>query len=195
MFAGEVLVVLVILVAHPPDGRHRRRRHGCGSTSSAPRCRPSGWASSCSGSSARASGASSSPKPTAPEWLGLSPVDLAHARRRRRAVALPRLGEPAARTRRRAARRSRRCFDNRVLRGGLTSFFFQYLLQAGLFFAVPAVPVGGARAVGDRDRRPAAPAVDHAAARRGRHPQGLPARVAPPRRPARLPRAVRRASS
>src|SRR6266567_4427978 len=26
---------------------------------------------------------------------------------------------------------------NRTLRGGLTSFFFQYLLQAGLFFAVP----------------------------------------------------------
>jgi Na+/melibiose symporter-like transporter len=26
---------------------------------------------------------------------------------------------------------------NRALRGGLTSFFFQYLLQAGLFFAVP----------------------------------------------------------
>ena len=26
---------------------------------------------------------------------------------------------------------------NPVLRGGLTSFFFQYLLQAGLFFAVP----------------------------------------------------------
>ncbi len=27
--------------------------------------------------------------------------------------------------------------DNRQLRGGLVSFFFQYLLQAGLFFAVP----------------------------------------------------------
>ena len=27
--------------------------------------------------------------------------------------------------------------DNRLLRGGLVSFFFQYLLQAGLFFAVP----------------------------------------------------------
>ena len=27
--------------------------------------------------------------------------------------------------------------ENRTLRGGLTSFFFQYLLQAGLFFAVP----------------------------------------------------------
>ena len=27
--------------------------------------------------------------------------------------------------------------ENRLLRGGLTSFFFQYLLQAGLFFTVP----------------------------------------------------------
>jgi hypothetical protein len=27
--------------------------------------------------------------------------------------------------------------DNKLLRGGLVSFFFQYLLQAGLFFAVP----------------------------------------------------------
>ena len=27
--------------------------------------------------------------------------------------------------------------DNPVLRGGLTSFFFQYLLQAGLFFTIP----------------------------------------------------------
>src|SRR5204863_7999755 len=26
---------------------------------------------------------------------------------------------------------------NRTLRGGLTAFFFQYLVQAGLFFAVP----------------------------------------------------------
>jgi hypothetical protein len=27
--------------------------------------------------------------------------------------------------------------DNRMLRGGLTSFFFQYLLMSGMFFAVP----------------------------------------------------------
>ena len=32
---------------------------------------------------------------------------------------------------------TRPCCDNRLLRGGLVSFFFQYLLQAGLFFAVP----------------------------------------------------------
>jgi hypothetical protein len=30
-----------------------------------------------------------------------------------------------------------RILDNRQLQGGLTSFFFQYLLQAGLFFTIP----------------------------------------------------------
>ena len=43
-----------------------------------------------------------------------------------------------------------------------------------------AVPVGRARTVGDRHGRPAAAAVDHAAAGRGRHPQVL----SPTRRPA-----------
>jgi hypothetical protein len=76
------------------------------------------------------------PKPNAPELLGLSPVIwliflggcvlagfLAWERRRLdrgQAVLL----DPAM-------------LDNKLLRGGLVSFFFQYLLQAGLFFAVP----------------------------------------------------------
>ena len=42
----------------------------------------------------------------------------------------------AHRERRRAAHRPGD-LRNPVLRGGLTSFFFQYLLQAGLFFAIP----------------------------------------------------------
>jgi hypothetical protein len=76
------------------------------------------------------------PTPAAPRWLGLSPVIwlviggggvlyvfLAWQRRRRdRGEAI--LIDPAML---RAAR----------LRAGLTSFFFQYLLQAGLFFSVP----------------------------------------------------------
>ena len=76
------------------------------------------------------------PKAGAPAWLGLSPViwlilaggvvlrvflwwedhRLAHGRAA--------LLDPAM-------------LRNRTLRGGLTSFFFQYFLQAGLFFAVP----------------------------------------------------------
>jgi MFS family permease len=76
------------------------------------------------------------PKANAPDWLGLSPVlwlmtggglllllflsweDHLIARGREPLINLPRLRNP-------------------VLRGGLTAFMFQYLLQAGLFFVVP----------------------------------------------------------
>ncbi len=76
------------------------------------------------------------PKPDAPEWLGLSPVIwlvLAGGvvlrvfvawERHRLSTQASALIDPAM-------------LGNRLLRGGLTSFFFQYLLQAGLFFAVP----------------------------------------------------------
>jgi MFS family permease len=75
-------------------------------------------------------------KPGAPEWLGLSPtiwlmlgggvvVWLFMLWESRRLVrGQEPLVDPAI-------------LRNPVLRGGLTSFFFQYLLQAGLFFAVP----------------------------------------------------------
>jgi MFS family permease len=76
------------------------------------------------------------PKPSAPEWLGLSPsiwlmlgggtvlwLFMGWENRRIAHGAEP-LVNPAI-------------LQNRVLRGGLTAFFFQYLLQAGLFFAVP----------------------------------------------------------
>jgi MFS family permease len=75
-------------------------------------------------------------KPGAPEWLGLSPsiwlmlgggivVWLFMLWENRR---LARGEEPLV---------NPAILRNPVLRGGLTSFFFQYLLQAGLFFAVP----------------------------------------------------------
>jgi MFS family permease len=76
------------------------------------------------------------PKPEAPEWLGLSPV-----------VWLILAGGVVLRLflaweNRRLGRGESALIDpamlrNRTLRGGLTAFFFQYLLQAGLFFAVP----------------------------------------------------------
>jgi MFS family permease len=75
-------------------------------------------------------------KPEAPEWLGLSPV-----------VWLILGGGVVLRLflaweNHRLARGESALIDpamlrNRMLRGGLTAFFFQYLLQAGLFFAVP----------------------------------------------------------
>ncbi len=76
------------------------------------------------------------PKPDAPEWLGLSPciwLMLGGG-----AVLLLFVGWEN----RRLARGSDPLVDPKILRipllrGGLTSFFFQYFLQGGLFFAVP----------------------------------------------------------
>jgi MFS family permease len=76
------------------------------------------------------------PKPGAPELLGVSPVTwlvlggglvlwaFLTMERRRMDRGAPVLIDP-------------RMLSNKLLRGGLTSFFFQYLLQAGLFFTVP----------------------------------------------------------
>jgi MFS family permease len=76
------------------------------------------------------------PKPSAPEWFGLSPtiwLGLAGGvvlwlfvgwENRQIGWGAEPLVNPEI-------------LQNPVLRGGLTAFFFQYLLQAGLFFAVP----------------------------------------------------------
>jgi MFS family permease len=76
------------------------------------------------------------PKPDAPTWLGLSAViwlvlgggvvlmGFLLWEKYRRDTGQPALLDPAI-------------LRVRLLRSGLTSFFFQFLLQAGLFFAVP----------------------------------------------------------
>jgi MFS family permease len=76
------------------------------------------------------------PKPEAPTWLGLSPVIwllLGGG-----AVLLGFLEwEKYRRDHGRAALLDPAMLRVKLLRSGLTAFFFQYLLQAGLFFAVP----------------------------------------------------------
>ncbi len=76
------------------------------------------------------------PKPEAPEWLGLSPtiwLILGGGI----VVWLFMLWESRLLARGQEPLVNPAILRNPVLRGGLTSFFFQYLLQAGLFFAVP----------------------------------------------------------
>jgi MFS family permease len=76
------------------------------------------------------------PKPGAPSWIGLSPVTwlmLAGG-----AVLVGFVGWERRRMERgEAVLIDTVIFGNARLRAGLVSFFFQYLLQAGLFFAVP----------------------------------------------------------
>ena len=76
------------------------------------------------------------PKPGAPTWIGLSPVIwlmLAGG-----AALVGFVGWERRRMERgKAVLIDTAMFGNPQLRAGLVSFFFQYLLQAGLFFAVP----------------------------------------------------------
>ncbi len=134
VFAGEVLVVLIILGLPPHrryagrGGRAARRRGdravGAGPWPHRVRYPASGtWGFV-------------QPKADAPKWLGLSPVIwliLAGGvvlriflwwENHRLAHGAAALVDPAM-------------LRNPILRGGLISFFFQYLLQAGLFFVVP----------------------------------------------------------
>ena len=135
MFAGEVLIVLVILAL--------TRRMVEGTPQDRAPLGLVGTALSALGLGLIVFGILRSgawgfvqPKPEAPEWLGLSPaiwlvvgggivmlLFLAWENRR-----LARGAEPLI---------NLAILRNPALRGGLTSFFFQYLLQAGLFFAVP----------------------------------------------------------
>ena len=135
VFAGEVLVVLVIVAL--------ARRMADTPAEPGARMDLVGTALSALGLALVVYGVLRSgswglvlPKPGAPEWLALSPViwlilgggcvlvGFLGWERRRLDRGEAALIDPAM-------------LNNRLLRGGLTSFFFQYLLQAGLFFAVP----------------------------------------------------------
>ena len=135
VFAGEVLVVLVILAL--------ARRMAEGTRRTGVRLDLVGTALSALGLGLIVFGVLRSgtwgfvkPKPGAPEWIGLSPVIwlilggglviwlfLGWENR-----VIARGGEPLIDLER---------IRNPVLRGGLTAFFFQFFVQGGLYFAVP----------------------------------------------------------
>jgi MFS family permease len=135
VFAGEVLVVAVILVLTRriadavPEQRVRLDLVGTGLSAL-------GLGLIVFGILRGGEWGFVQPKPSAPEWFGLSPsiwltlaggvvlwVFMAWENGRIASGAEP-LIDPAI-------------LKNPVLRGGLTAFFFQYLLQGGLFFVVP----------------------------------------------------------
>jgi MFS family permease len=135
VFAGEVLVVIGILL-------FSRRIEG-GVPEKKVRLDLVGTALSASGLGLIVFGILRSgtwgfvkPKPEGPEWIGLSPtiwlilagglVIWLFAAWENRLIA--RGGEPLV---------NPAILRTKVLRSGLTSFFFQYFLQGGLFFAMP----------------------------------------------------------
>ncbi len=135
VFAGEVIVVLVILFMTrrladtPPEPGVRMDLVGTGLSAL-------GLSLIVFGVLQAGSWGFAIPKPEAPVWLGLSPVfwlvlgggvvlvGFLGWERRRQGRGDAVLIDPAM-------------LGNKLLRGGLTSFFYQYLLQSGLFFAVP----------------------------------------------------------
>jgi len=135
VFAGEVLIVLAILALTrrmaDAEPEKKVRLDLMGTLLSA-----SGLALVVFGILRAGAWGFVQPKPGAPEWLGLSPsfwlmrgggvmlwVFMEWERRQIARGAEP-LVDPDM-------------LHNHRLTGGLTSFFFQYLLQAGLFFTVP----------------------------------------------------------
>jgi MFS family permease len=135
VFAGEVLIVLVILLL-------TRRMAGSASGEHV-RLDLVGTALSALGLGLIVFGILKSgtwgfvqPKEGAPQWLGLSPtVWLEFAGLIVLLVFL--WWENRLISRGRAPLIDPKILRNATLRGGLTSFFFQYLLQAGLFFTIP----------------------------------------------------------
>ena len=136
MFVGEVLIIGVVLLLNrrtadtPKEEGARLDLVGTGALG--PRAR----SHRLRRSSAPGTWGFVQPKPDAPTWLGLSPViwlilgggvvllGFLDWEKHRRDTGQAALLDPAM-------------LRVRLLRSGLIAFFFQYLLQAGLFFAVP----------------------------------------------------------
>ena len=135
VFAGEVVVVLVILALArrmadtPPEAGARLDLVGTGLSAL-------GLGLIVYGILRSGTWGFVQPKSGAPEWLGLSPVVwliLAGG-----TVLVLFVAWESHRVRREESSLiNPAMLRNTTLQGGLTAFFFQYLLQAGLFFAVP----------------------------------------------------------
>ena len=123
--------------ARAPDRRRARARRARSSTWSARCSRRPGSRCSSSACCARASGAGSSRRPGGPSWAGLSPTVWLVLGGPVRDLALLPLGAPPRGAGQGAARSGPAMLRNTQLTGGLTMFFFQYLVQAGFFFVVP----------------------------------------------------------
>ena len=191
VFAGEVIVVLGDPRCSPGAWPTRRPSRASASTSSAQCCPHSGSGSSSTASSRSGTWGFVQPEAGRARVARAVAGRLADPRRRLVLLALPVVGEPPV-----AAGASAlvdpAMLRNRRLRGGLTAFFFQYLLQAGLFFTVPLFLSVALGLSAIDDRRAAAAALDHAPAGRRRHPQAVPERVAASGRPVGFLALVRR---
>ncbi len=190
VFAGEVLIVLVILDV---DATHERHAGKAGV-----RLDLVGTVLSALGLGLIVFGILRSgtwgfvqPKPEAPEWLGLSPVIwLIFAGTAVLALFL-RLGEPAHRARGGCADQPGDAAQHPAAqRGHLVPVPVprpgRHLLRR------PVVPVDRARPVGDRDGRSTASALADVVAVCGRYPQGASERIPAAGRPSGFPDAVRR---
>ena len=193
VFAGEVVVVLAILVV--------ARKIADAPSETRPKLDVVGTSSPQPGLGALVFGVLRSsewgwiqPKPGGPSWAGLSPTIwliligvfvlwLFQRWEARRRVARPGAAHPSRLSPQPPAQRRPDHVLLPVPRAG------------GLLLRRAAVPLGLPRPLGARDRRAAPAALDHAAHRRDRHPAAAAGRVAAARRAHRTARAPRRARS
>ena len=192
VFAGEVLIVLVILVLarkivdepvrEAPQARRRRRRAlGLGSRDRRLRCAQVGHVGL------------DHPALRGARPLGDLADDLADLRRCLRALALPPLGAAAHVGGQGDPRAALDVQGRRSCAAGCGCSSSSTSSSPGLLRRA-ALPLGLARALGDPDRRAVAAALDDAPARRGGHPALLPGCEPAAGRAARAPRDVRAAT-
>ncbi len=136
VFAGEVLVVIVILALTrrmadtPPDADVKLDGVGTGLSAL-------GLGMIVYGVLRAGTWGLVQPKPEAPEWFGSVARGVVDPRGRRRGRRVHAVGEPTTGARRGGPDRSGDAATTSGCAAGLTAFFFQYLMQAGLFFVVP----------------------------------------------------------